>query len=76
MQLIGAVHGAHYFLVWDNAAFFAANALVEDVFVLMISFTTGRTRPVSGDVVTVCGKVINTNRSPFNRESVFYDDHR
>ncbi len=48
MQLIGAVHGAHYFLVWDNAAFFAANALVEDVFVLMISFTTGLTRPVSG----------------------------
>ncbi len=48
MQLIGAVHGAHYFLVWDNAAFFAANVLMEDVFVLMISFTTGLTRPVSG----------------------------
>ena len=30
----GAMHGALYFLALDNAAFFAANSLVEDVFVL------------------------------------------
>ena len=28
----GAMHGALYFLALDNASFFAANSLVEDVF--------------------------------------------
>ena len=36
----GAMHGALYFLALDNAAFFAVNSLVEDVFVLTISFTS------------------------------------
>ena len=30
----GAMHGALYFLALDNAAYFAVNSLVEDVFVL------------------------------------------
>jgi acyl-coenzyme A thioesterase PaaI-like protein len=42
----GALHGALYFLALDNAAFFAVNSLVEDVFVLTTSFTTYLTRPV------------------------------
>lgn len=44
----GAMHGAFYFLALDNAAFFAANSLVEDVFLLTTSFTTYITRPVTG----------------------------
>ena len=72
----GAMHGALYFLALDNAAFFAANSLVEDVFVLTTSFTTYLTRPVSEGVVTAYGKVVNTNRSQFICESVLYDDHR
>ena len=43
----GAMHGALYFFALDNAAFFAVNSLVEDVFVLTTSFTTYITRPVS-----------------------------
>ncbi len=69
----GAMHGALYFLALDNAAFFAANSLVEDVFVLTTSFTTYITRPVSEGVVKSVGKVVNQNRSQFICESILFD---
>jgi len=69
----GAMHGALYFLALDNAAFFAANSLVEDVFVLTTSFTTYITRPVSEGVVKSIGKVVNRNRTQFICESVLFD---
>ena len=71
----GAMHGALYFLALDNAAFFAVNSLVEEVFVLTTSFTTYITRPVSEGVVTAFGKVVNRNRTQFIAESVLYDSN-
>ena len=41
-----AVHGSVYFKVLDDAAFFAANSLEREVFVLTTSFTTYLTRPI------------------------------
>ena len=69
------MHGALYFLALDNAAFFAVNSLVEEVFVLTTSFTTYITRPVSEGVATACGKVVNRNRTQFIAESVLYDSN-
>ncbi|MCD4719444.1 MAG: PaaI family thioesterase [Desulfobacula sp.] len=71
----GAMHGALYFLALDNAAFFAANSLVKNIFVLTTSFTTYITRPVSEGVVKAIGKVVNQNRSQFICESVLYDSN-
>ena len=71
----GAMHGALYFLALDNAAFFAVNSLVEEVFVLTTSFTTYITRPVSEGVATAFGKVVNRNRTQFIAESVLYDSN-
>ena len=71
----GAMHGALYFLALDYAAFFAVNSLVEDVFVLTISFTTYITRPVSDGIRKAFGKVVNQNRSQFIAESVMYDSN-
>ena len=71
----GAMHGALYFLALDNAAFFAVNSLVKDVFVLTTSFTTYITRPVSEGVVTAFGKVVNRNRTQFIAESVLCDSN-
>ena len=71
----GAMHGAFYFLSLDNAAFFAVNSLVEDVFVLTVSLTTYITRPVSEGVVKAIGKVVNQNRTQFIAESVLYDSN-
>lgn len=71
----GAMHGALYFLALDNAAFFAVNSLVEDVFVLTTSFTTYLTRPVKEGVLKALGKVVYKNRTQFIAESVLYDGH-
>lgn len=69
----GALHGALYFLVLDNAAFFAVNSLVRDVFVLTTSFTTYLTRPVSNGIIRAVGKVVYQNRTQYIAEAVAYD---
>ena len=42
----GATHGSLYFKALDDATFFAANSLVDDVFVLTASFELELLRPV------------------------------
>lgn len=69
----GAMHGAMYFLALDNAAFFAANSLVKDVFVLTVSFTTYITRPVSEGIAIAVGKVVNQSRTQLIAEAVMHN---
>jgi uncharacterized protein (TIGR00369 family) len=71
----GAVHGSVYFKTMDDAAFFAANSYVEDVFVLTTSFTTYITRPISEGIMRTVGKVVNQNRSQLIAEAVAYDSN-
>lgn len=71
----GAVHGSVYFKVLDDAAFFAANSLEADFFVLTTSFTTYLTRPVSEGKIRSVGKVVNKNKSQFIAEAIAYDDN-
>ena len=48
----GAAHGTSYFKMLDDAAFYAANSLVSDRFLLTTQFNLLLTRPVvSGEVV-------------------------
>lgn len=69
----GAVHGSVYFKMLDDAAFFAANSLEREVFVLTTSFTTYLTRPVSSGRLRSVGRVVNRNKSQFIAESIVYD---
>jgi len=69
----GATHGSVYFKLLDDAAFFAANALETEYFVLTTSFTTYITRPVSSGIMRAVGKVVNKNKSQFIAEAVVYD---
>lgn len=69
----GAVHGSVYFKMLDDAAFFAANSLEGDVFVLTTSFTTYLTRPVSVGIIRSVGRVVSRNKSQFIAESIAYD---
>jgi uncharacterized protein (TIGR00369 family) len=69
----GAVHGSVYFKMLDDAAFFAANSLEHEVFVLTTSFTIYITRPVSSGKLRAVGKVVNRNKSQFIAEAVVYD---
>ncbi len=70
----GAVHGSVYFKMLDDAAFFAANSLEPDYFVLTTSFTTYLTRPVSAGKLKSVGRVVNSNKSQFIAESIVYDE--
>ncbi|MAY36150.1 MAG: thioesterase [Spongiibacteraceae bacterium] len=69
----GGVHGSVYFKMLDDAAFFAANSLEPEFFVLTTSFTTYITRPVASGKMKAIGKVVNSNKSQFIAESVVYD---
>ena len=72
----GAVHGSVYFKMLDDAAFFAANSLEPEFFVLTVSFTTYMTRPVSSGRLQSQGRVVHRNKSQFIAESVIYNAKR
>ena len=59
----GAVHGAYYFKLLDDAAFFAANSIVEGVFVLTVSFNVQLLRPVSSGILISRGTLIRASKS-------------
>ena len=71
----GAVHGSVYFKMLDDAAYFAANSMVRDVFVLTTSFTTYITRPISSGILRAEGKVLNSNNSQIIAEAVAFDSN-
>ena len=68
-----AVHGSVYFKMLDDAAFFAANSLEREVFVLTSSFTIYLTRPVSSGRLRSVGTVVNHGRSQLIAEAIVYD---
>lgn len=68
-----AVHGSVYFKMLDDAAFFAANSLEKEYFVLTISFTTYLTRPISSGIIRSEGRVVNRNKSQFIVEAIAYN---
>ena len=68
-----AVHGSVYFKLLDDSAFFAANSLEKEFFVLTSSFNTYLTRPITSGKMKAIGKVVNINRTQFIAESVVYN---
>ncbi|WP_336327158.1 PaaI family thioesterase [Halovenus sp. HT40] len=70
----GAVHGTAYFKALDDAAFFAANSLVEDVFVLTTQMNLYLTRPISEGTMHARGEVLHEHPGQYIAESVVEDD--
>ena len=70
----GAVHGSVYFKLMDDSAFFAANSLEKEYFVLTSSFTTYLLKPVVNGELTAIGRVVSKTRSQWIVESVVYND--
>lgn len=58
----GAAHGTSYFKMLDDAAFYAANSLVTDRFLLTTAFNLLFTRPMTKGVVTAEGRWISGQR--------------
>ena len=68
-----AVHGSVYFKALDDAAFFAVNSLVEDVFVLTVTFNVELLRPISSGTLTAEGRVLHTSPRLYAAESELRD---
>jgi uncharacterized protein (TIGR00369 family) len=58
----GAVHGTSYFKMLDDAAFYAANSLVPDNFLLTTAFNLFFTRPLKAGPVIAEGRWISGKR--------------
>ena len=68
-----AVHGALYFKCLDDTCFFAVNSLVDDVFVLTVSFNLYLTRPISAGEMRATGRVVYRSRRLFVAEAELVD---
>src|SRR3546814_14282259 len=70
----GAVHGTSYFKVLDDAAFYAANSLVSDRFLLTTAFNLLFTKPLTKGPVVAEGGWLSGKRRVYvggdDRESL------
>ena len=69
----GAAHGTIYFKMLDDAAFYAANTLVTDRFLLTTSFNLHFTRPVRIGKVRAEGRWISGRRRVLVAEARLVD---
>jgi uncharacterized protein (TIGR00369 family) len=69
----GAVHGTAYFKMLDDAAFYAANSLVSDRFILTTAFNLLFTKPLKSGPVTAEGRWVSGKRRVFVADSRLID---
>lgn len=69
----GAAHGTIYFKMLDDAAFYAANTLVTDRFLLTTAFTLLFTRPVTEGEVRADGRWVSGRRRVLIAEARLID---
>lgn len=69
----GAAHGTIYFKMLDDAAFYAANSLVTDRFLLTTSFNLFFSKPVRAGTVTAEGRWVSGRRRVLVAEARLVD---
>lgn len=69
-----AAHGSLYFKALDDAAFFAVNSIVEDVFVLTASFNLNLLRPIAAGEMRARGTLVHRSLRLFLAESEIKDE--
>jgi uncharacterized protein (TIGR00369 family) len=70
----GAAHGTIYFKMLDDAAFYAANSLVTDRFLLTTAFNLHFTKPIRAGRVVAEGRWISGRRRVFVAEAHLLDE--
>ncbi|HTN14988.1 MAG TPA: PaaI family thioesterase [Sphingomonadaceae bacterium] len=70
----GAAHGTIYFKMLDDAAFYAANTLVSDRFLLTTGFNLHFTAPIRSGKVVAHGRWISGKRRVFVAEANLVDE--
>lgn len=71
-----AAHGAVYFKMLDDAAFFATQSLVPDTFMLTVAFNAVFLAPVTDGQMLAVGTVVHQSRRLVIAESVLTVDAR
>ena len=69
----GAAHGTSYFKMLDDAAFYAANSLVTDRFLLTTAFNLLLTKPLKAGPVVAEGRWVSGQRRVFVAEARLID---
>src|SRR5215203_1152549 len=69
----GAAHGTLYFKMLDDAAFYAANSLISDRFLLTTAFNLHFTKPIRTGEVVAEGRWISGRRRVFIAEAHLTD---
>ena len=70
---LGAIHGAVYFKMLDDAAYFAVSSVVKDNFMLTSSFNINILRPVSKGKLTAVGTVRYKSSKLYAAEAKLYN---
>ena len=70
-----AIHGSVYFKMLDDAAFFAVNSIVKDVFVYTVSFNIQMLRPVSSGIIKSVGELKFKSSNLFIADSTLLDEN-
>ncbi|NBC37982.1 hotdog fold thioesterase [Novosphingobium sp. FSY-8] len=70
----GAVHGTLYFKMLDDAAFYAANTLITDRFLLTTAFNLHFSRPIRGGTVIAEGRWVSGRRRVLVAEARLIDE--
>jgi len=71
---LGAIHGSVYFKLLDDAAFFAANSIITDVFVLTTNFNINLIRPANQGKITAIGKIRYKSKNLLMAESTLFNE--
>ncbi len=70
-----AMHGSVYFKMLDDAAFFAVNSIVQDIFVYTVSFNVQLLRPVSSGIIKSVGELKFKSNNLFIADSTLFDEN-
>ncbi len=71
---LGAIHGAVYFKLLDDASYFAVSSLVKDMFVLTTSFNINLIRPVNKGRIKAIGKIKHRSRDLYVAEATLFNE--
>lgn len=70
-----AIHGSVYFKMLDDAAFFAVNSIVRDVFIYTVSFHVQLLRPVTKGLIKSTGELKFKSENLFIADSTLTDEN-
>jgi uncharacterized protein (TIGR00369 family) len=70
-----SLHGSVYFKMLDDAAFFAVNSIVTDVFVYTVSFNIQILRPVTSGLIKSVGELKFKSSNLFVADANLFDEN-